>query len=43
MSKCIRRPIEERQPNLCIYIVLLLTDHKQCFSLSALSRRSIES
>jgi len=43
MSKCIGRPIGERQPNLCIYIVLLLTDHKQCFSLSALSRRSVES
>ena len=43
----IRRLIGERQkkivivcmPNLCVYNVLLLTDRKQCFSLSVLSRR----
>jgi len=44
MSKCIFRPIGNAEkivvyrPNLYIYYLLLLTDHKQCFGINVLSR-----
>jgi len=40
MSKCIFRPIGNAEkivvyrPNLYIYYLLLLTDHKQCFGIN---------